>query len=156
MSLMYRSRQGFLLLQVLVVVSLMAAWAALVAARAGASVHQSALMLDDVRARLALGVGLEAILDPPDLPILCLSGPLTGVRRRWTLPDGGAIEVRWRHLGAAVILAEIDASGPAGGRRRSLAWLTPDSVEQSPGAMRCTGSRLRPLSSGAVFPRPGE
>lgn len=149
-------RGGFLLPQILFIVLWLSALAAIALGRASTAVQRSTVAMDALDAYRGLIFGLEVATTPPSVPDLCLSVPLRLWRQRWSLDGGRGVEVRWRHVGAAVVLAEIDATGPRGARRRVLVWLVPDSVEQTPAGMRCYGSTLRPAAGGAIFARPGE
>ena len=142
--------------QAVLVVTLMAMWAALAASRAEASMSRARFLTEGIQVRLAVGIGLEEVFRPPDLQTLCLAAPSMTFRKRWSIERGATIEVRWRRFGVGLILAEVDAAGPAGGRRRAVAWLAPDSTERRDGREHCLGDRLRPLGAGAIFLRPGE
>ncbi|MFZ9987207.1 MAG: hypothetical protein ACO3HV_05630 [Candidatus Nanopelagicales bacterium] len=140
----------------LFVVMVLAAWGALGMAQATATAHRAHLVQEGLRVQITLASALDAALDPPDLAVLCLSAPLASMRVARSVPGRGRFELRWRHLGEAIVLAEIDAIGRGGGRVRALAWMTAEQVDRVDGVARCAGARLRPLAASSVVPRPGE
>lgn len=135
---------------------LAAAWSALLLRQSLAASQRAATMEQRLRAHLTLTQEVMGLRHPPDIGLLCLASPLTGFRTRRTDEDGMMLELRWRHLGRAIILAELDVIDPTGGRLRLIGWLTPDSVAHGVGGLRCGGGRLRALTSPAVVARPGE
>lgn len=149
-------RRGFVLVQVLLVVLVVAAWSTLLLSQAAAAARAAGALEDLVHARIALAEGMLRIGRPPNLSMLCLSPPLTSHRVHLGVADGGSVEVRWRHLGDALVLAEVDAMGPGGARARRLAWLAADSVDRTGVGVRCAGSGLHPIGATAILARPGE
>lgn len=135
---------------------LAAAWGALLVAQSLAAIQRVVAMDQRLRAHLALTREAISLRHPPDIGLLCLAGPLAAVRTRRTNRDGITVDLRWRHLGRAIILAELDVLEPAGGRLRTITWLTPDSVVRGDGGLRCGGGRLHPLATPAAIARPGE
>lgn len=135
---------------------LAAAWGALLWSRALATAQRTAAMERRLRALLVLTREVATLRDPPDIGLLCLASPLAPSRTRRAAADGTVLERRWRHLGDAVILAELDVLDAGGGRLRVVAWVTPDSVERGAGGLRCGGGRLRTLASPSVVVRPGD
>jgi|GEM_PF-1929257 len=150
------AERGFVLLQVLVVLSLLSAWVGMSLAQGVESARRAQLARERLRVRLASISGVAQLEEPPALSLLCLASPQAAQHRVVTDPSGIRTEARWRHIGGGVVLAELDAVGPTEGRVRTLAWLLPDSLERRPTGLLCPGSTLRPLGSGALFPRPGE
>ena len=150
------AERGFVLLQVLVVLSLLSAWVGMALAQGVESARRAQLARERLRVRLASVSGVAQLDEPPTLSLLCLASPQGAQHRVVTDPSGIRTEARWRHIGGGVVLAELDAIGPTAGRVRTLAWLLPDSLERRPTGLLCPGSTLRPLGSGALFPRPGE
>lgn len=135
---------------------LAAAWGALLVSQAMAALQRTAAMERRLRAQLTLARDVTMLRDPPNIGLLCLASPLTTFRTRRTDADGTIVERRWRHLGGAIILAELDVLESGGGRMRAVAWLTPDSVSLGEGGLRCGGGRLRTLASPSAVIRPGE
>lgn len=149
-------RRGFILVQVLLVVLVVAAWATLLLSQAAAAARTAGALEDQLQARIALAEGMLAVARPPDLRMLCLSPPLSSQRISRGAADGGAVVVRWRHLGDALVLAEVDAEGPLGARARRIAWLAADSIDRTADGVRCMGTGLHPIGVSAVVARPGE
>jgi hypothetical protein len=141
---------------VLLVVVLLSAYGAMALVQVAGPVRRARLAQEALQMRVSLLEGIERAMNPLNLPLLCLSAPLIPFREMRATKPGGHVEIRWRHIGNGIILTEVDAVGPSDGRARAIFWLTPDSLERSEHGVRCVGSRLRPLASGALFPRPGE
>lgn len=135
---------------------LLASWGALTLAQATMTARRAAAARDALRVRLVSIVAADSVMHPPDLTLLCLSGPRGPQRLRRSLAEGAWAEYRWRHLGGGIVLAELDLTGPGGARHHTLHWLIPDSVVRETGALRCAGSRLRPIGPEAGLLRPGE
>lgn len=150
------AERGFVLLQVLVVLSLLSAWVGMSLAQGVEAARRAQLARERLRVRLASVSGVARLEEPPALSLLCLATPQAAQHRVVTDPSGIRTEARWRHIGGGVVLAELDVTGPNAGRARAVAWLTPDSIESTPAGLRCPGSTLRPLGAAAIFPRPGE
>lgn len=151
-----RPERGFVLLQVLVVLVLLSAWAALALAQALAVTRRAQMASEAVRLRLALSRGMEQVWEPPALSLLCLASPHLPQQRVLGESTGVWSASRWRHVGSGVILAELEAVAPTGGRARVIAWLVPDTLERRLTGVGCPGHSVRPLASGAIIPRPGE
>lgn len=92
---------------------------------------------------------------PPDLGLLCIAAPRSALHTPWTGEGGVRGDLRWRHVGRGIVLAELDVLGPRGARIRTLAWAIPDSVEGVEQGWRCGGDGLRPIAGSTVFERPG-
>jgi len=92
---------------------------------------------DGVRARAGALRALAAARFPPDLPGLCVSGPL--VVQYVDLPEsqGAAARVSWRQLGGGVVRVEALGTGTHGARHRIWALFVPDSTERAMGLFRC-------------------
>lgn len=147
-----RGKRGFVLTQVLLAVMLLAAWGAMAMAHAAGAVQRASMAREALHVRLGMFAAIDLAFRPPDLGLLCLSSPLAPQEHS----AGGGVELRWRHLGNGIIMAEVDVAGTRGGRLRTLIWMVPEVIEAGEGGIRCPSSRLRSLGRGSVIPRPGE
>lgn len=141
---------------VLCAVLIVSAWAAFALTQALDEARRASIAFDRMRATQRLGEGIDAIDRPPDLALLCLTAASSGVSVEREGADGTRLAVRWRHLGAGVVLAELAATGPLGGGIRTVAWLQVDSIDRDLSGVRCSGGRLRPLPGSSLMVRPGE
>lgn len=139
----------------ILVVLVLAAWGVLAVTQALNATRRASDAHEALRVRVMATNALALAEHPPDLPLLCLTGPLGAQRRSWPQADDGRVEIRWRHVGHGVILVEVDAIGATLAQVRLIAWMTPDSLARSGVGRRCAGARLRPLTHDAVVSRPG-
>lgn len=135
---------------------LMAAWAGIALTFAADTARRAGMVHEALHVRVALSAAMALAFALPDSWQLCESSPTLPFRWVQGMPEGGKTELRWRYLGAGVVLAEIEVVGPRGGRANALLWMTGEVVEPSEAGPRCVESRLRTLGPGSVFPRPGE
>lgn len=135
---------------------LVTAWGATALRHAMEAMRRADLSEEALRVRVAMDRGVQTIWSPPNLAWLCIASPLVPERQVDVSIAGVSVEVRWRHTGLGVILAEVDATGPKGGRSRSIFWLRADSVDAEQGSGRCGGRGLRALDSSPLWSRPGE
>ena len=135
---------------------ILAAWGSLAMTAAADAVRQARMAQETLRAWVALASAIDAAPFPPDLALLCLSPPLAPVQRGWAVGLAERAEVRWRHVGDGIVLAEADAISSGGVRARALLWFRPALVAREDGMVRCPGTQLHPLPSSGVVSRPGE
>jgi hypothetical protein len=105
------------------------------------------LAQDAVHARAAALTGLAEAGHPPDLAMLCVSGPLASQSREMTGAMGTHAVLRWRAMGGGVTWVEAEGRGRHGARRRLLGLMVPDSAERTMDLFRCPAAlRLVPVS----------
>jgi hypothetical protein len=153
---MSRDRRGMVLVQVVFVVLLMGMWASVGLSRAAEALRRVIRAEEVGRVEEGVAMGLESLLEPPDLATLCHAGPRHAFQRSATRPDGVTAVMRWRHLGAGMMLAEVDVMGRQGARARAIAWVVADSIDRSSALLTCRGTRLQLVGSEAFVTRPGE
>lgn len=143
-----RSRRGIILPTVLAALVALALLSALALFDAVQEWRVAGLADDQLIARAALHEGLDALARPTDLPLLCVSPPLS--RQVATAPSvgGGAYRIAWSHLGGGLVRAEAEGRGRVGARTRAIALLRPDSSERAMGLYRCpAATRLAPAGT---------
>lgn len=153
---MARHRRGVALPIVLALLVALGLLSALAVTDALAEWRVATLAEDAVRARAAAEDALAVVGAPPDLALLCVSGPGAPQVRGHARADGSAAAIRWRALGSGTVLVEIQGRGRFGARWRLLGWLAPDTVERDGGLLRCpAASRLRPTTAWWLTGDPG-
>lgn len=139
-------RRGIVLPVVLAVLVALMLLSALALSEALLDWRVATLADDAVRARAAAMRGLADVANPPNLPMLCLSGPLVTQQRDLTPVLGTTARVTWRQLGGGVVRSEVEGSGLHGARHRVWALLVPDTTERVMGLFRCPlATRLVPV-----------
>jgi uncharacterized membrane protein len=110
---------------------------------------------DQVLARAGAMEGLDAVARPADLAGLCLRPPLSVEVAAGASSSGGRYRVRWQHLGAGLVRAEVEGLGRLGGRSRLIALVVPDTSERVSGLFRCpVATRLIPAGPGWLETHP--
>lgn len=115
----------------------------------------AALAEDRVRAHGAALEGTALLLQPPDLPWLCLQPPRASHLVAVSTAGGARAELRWWAVAPGRIRGEVTGIGRSGARHRRLAELVPDSLPSDstwPGCPQATA--LRPAGSGWLMPHP--
>lgn len=144
------SRRGIILPAVLAALIALALLSALALFDAVQEWRVAGLADDQLIARAALHEGLDALAEPTDLPLLCVSPPLAGQVVTAASAGGGAYHLTWSHLGGGLVRAEAEGRGRVGARARAIALMRPDSSERVMGLYRCpAATRLAP--AGAVW-----
>ena len=143
---MSRVRRGIALPVVLAVLVALGLLSALALSDATRDWRVATLAEDAVRSRAAALEALLAVGSPPNLQLVCMTGPLAMQTRVLAGPSGTTAVVVWRGFGPGLIRAEIEGRGRQGARHRLYAMLRPDSAERAMGLFRCPGAtRLLPV-----------
>jgi hypothetical protein len=139
-------RRGIVLPAVLAVLIALALLSALALWDAVLDWRAASYADDALRARAAAMQGLAAVGQPPDLPSLCVSGPLAAQWEELPVEQGTTASVSWRSLGGGMVRVDVEGRGIHGARYRAWALLAPDTAERSMGLFRCPGAtRLVPV-----------
>ena len=96
---------------------------------------------DQVLARAAVLEGVDAVGEPPDLPVLCGLPPLAVQETSGTAVSGGRFQIVWQHLGDGLVRSEVEGMGRMGTRSRVIALVAPDTLERVSGLLRCPMAR---------------
>lgn len=141
------ARPGIALPMVLTVVVALGLLSALSLTEAVREWRVATLAEDALRARAAALRALTETAAPPDLPALCVSGPLALQTRILDLPPAASAAISWRSLRPGLVRAAVEGRGVHGARYRLQAYLRPDSAERVMGLFRCpAATRLEPAS----------
>jgi hypothetical protein len=141
------NRRGIALPMVLGVLVALGLLSALSLADATRDWRVATLAQDALLARAAALSALAAAGDPPDLAVLCSSGPMATQVRVLALDGGSSATLGWRALQPGLVRADIEGRGLHGARHRLQAYLAPDSAERVMGLFRCpTATRLVPAA----------
>ena len=139
-------RRGIVLPAVLAVLVALMLLSALALSGALLEWRVATLASDAVRARAAAMRGLASVGRPPDLPALCVSGPLTAQQLALPAVQGTTATVAWRSLGGGVVRVDVVGRGIHGANHRVWALMVPDTAERSMGLFRCpAATRLMPV-----------
>jgi hypothetical protein len=110
---------------------------------------------DRIIAQAALHEGLDALPQPTDLALLCVTPAVAPQARAGASTGGGSYHLAWSHVGGGLVRAVIEGRGRAGARARAIALLRPDSLDRSSGALQCpTATRLVPAGEGWLTAHP--
>jgi hypothetical protein len=135
------NRKGIALVAVLLVVVALSMLSALAFSEAIRDWRVASLAEDAVHARAGAMAALAASRVPPDLPGLCVSGPLVSQEQAVPVASGASATVRWRALGGGVVQVDAEGRGRFGARARFQALFVPDSTELTMGLLRCPDAR---------------
>lgn len=143
---MRSDRRGIVLPAVLAVLVPLSAISALALLEAAQELRVSALASDRVVARARAIEGLGHVWTPTDPAELCLRPPSLPRTVSLAAVGGGAILIRWHHLGRGLIRADVEGRGGRGAIARLSAHLRPDSLAIPPAFGCPTATRLVPAT----------